>query len=903
MKVKHMHAYASSRRSRLASALGCAVLGAVLAGCPPPAESGDSGVDAGCAGTIGCECVAGACSTGECLAGACVDCRRGAAACTCRSNGTCDANLRCATSGLCESCPAGQRGCACDTGDACGTGLVCSSNVCVDNTCVDGTAACPCRGTDPKCDAAMYCDGMTLCQACSSDVVGCACAAGGTCTGGLVCDSSTTLCRVPLTCAQLATAGTCLPNQACTEGVGADAQCTPNTCAPQYKWTGVSCVACASLDCQNEPSCTADGGLATTCAAQNRTCVQMGQLDACGPCVSGFAANPAGACVPVPTCGSTTCAVDQYCDTTSTPTCRTLPCAAGQAKDSSGVCTACAPNPVCTGAGFSGRTWPFKAPGDVCICETLDNYYLPAGGVAAAALCDADDDGWVQEQADSPTIRGSPALRDNARCKIKIVDRVRLTDEYGISVDVLSCAEGLRVASVRLPDGGYPTVGLPLFADGGLATTDAGCASFVPLRLLETYRNDTPGNPSGIDAPAYGSASGRLLAANELNSLTKGCSTLGADYNDDKIPDVEQLQGIIATSGVRPTPEPDRQRLESFAYFMELNSAWADNGVLHIRERSRCAADFPLRYDPAVRLDGGMPVPSDLYTFTNDNPYWRSCQRNRDPLYAAVPPTGANTSETGFDFAQYSCAQLGGTCTLVPPAHPSEVAPTDPSQKLLRDIGLCRLAPTDGGFPARPLDGRWRGMNHHSQFKCVSVVLSTPTRNFEKQAAAFGNTNGLLTYNNCVAVPCATPGPGCTRPQGTGKQTQQPTIQCRAQAGQPTTGVGFAAVNYRPYWSNPNQPGTQSLPITQYQGGCVNEDNDWWTYMCPYPEFTVDAARRDIKFGRYSCYKFNPNFLWAGGTAGANLGNLTTFYWGVNRTDGGSVQSYWGPRPPPTGGL
>ena len=66
---------------------------------------------------------------------------------------------------------------------------------------------------------------------------------------------------------------------------------------------------------------------------------------------------------------------------------------------------------------------------------------------------------------------------------------------------------------------------------------------------------------------------------------------------------------------------------------------------------------------------------------------------------------------------------------------------------------------------------------------------------------------------------------------------------------------------------------------------------------------TCDAARRDINFGRYSCCKFNPNLLWAGGTAGNNLGNLTTFYWGFNRTDGGSVQSLWGTRPPPDGGL
>ena len=83
--------------------------------------------------------------------------------------------------------------------------------------------------------------------------------------------------------------------------------------------------------------------------------------------------------------------------------------------------------------------------------------------------------------------------------------------------------------------------------DGGVATSADGgssCSGLLPMRLLETARNDIPGSPSGANkAPAYGLTAGRLLEAAELNSLTKACASFTGDYNDNKLDDITEVQG------------------------------------------------------------------------------------------------------------------------------------------------------------------------------------------------------------------------------------------------------------------------------------------------------------------------------------------------------------------------
>jgi hypothetical protein len=832
-------------------------------------SGGGSGGGSACEpGAVGCACANNACPvSGECVAGTCVACQRGALGCVCRANSTCEMGLRC-SSGTCETCPVGQTGCACN-GTTCSAGLTCSNGTCVPDTCVAGTPGCPCNSGSPVCNANAYCDMTGRCQMCSPDVRGCACNSQSNCLGGLVCNMATMQCRDAVTCAQLKAgadggAPACAANQLCTEQAGQDAVCVAGMCEPNFKFdsSNNTCVACMSTNCINEPTCSIDGGIGGTCEAQNRVCVEAGQVAACGACKAGFSQNGAGMCMPVPRCGSTTCQLNEFCDiSTGVPRCTVLPCPPGQAKDTpspTAACTQCTSPATCSGVGYSGRYWPFRTTANQrCICETLDGYFEPGTASSAATPCDADNDGWVNALADGTDITGDPSLQANARCTIRRVDRVKLVEETGLTAEVHSCTTSfnLFVPRERLVDGGL----VPL-DDGGFPPLPAGNASacpsnaILPLRLLESPRNDTPGQPMGTRVPRYGDG-GRVLEARELNALTKGCVSLTGDFNDNTIDDLTELQPL-------GTPADDQERLRSFAYFIELYTAYFEPGpsgfgALVIQERSRCDSRFPLRYDPtATELpDGGF---SDGFSALIDggSRYWRSCERRRDPGYSE------GIRAPGFDFAQWTCPnQPTGTCPGRQFPSASQVAPTDPATTFFRDFGRCAL----GG--QLPFDRRWRGFGHHSQFKCVNVTTSNPGGVNVAPGAFDAGVIDALVFNECRAVPCTAGDASCRTLPGAGAQTASPLLRCVARTDPPTSSVGFAAVGYRPY-------GNASLGYSRsaYAGGCVTEDTEsaiagsYQSYLCPFPELSREKARSDAAFGRHSCYRRPANFLWSGPT-------------------------------------
>ncbi|MBL8950293.1 MAG: hypothetical protein JNK82_05930 [Myxococcaceae bacterium] len=789
-------------------------------------------IDGGCtSGTVGCSCAAGnTCTTGECVSGTCTDCRRGDEACSCRSNGTCNASLSC-TSGVCTACVAGKSGCPCAAGSSCEVGLTCSNGTCTSSACTAGAQSCPCRTTAPACDGDAYCDTAAVCRACSADVAGCACGAGNACSGGLTCDSVLLKCRQPTTCLDLLNAGTCKTHQQCNEAPGVDAVCVASTCTPEWKWDArtSTCVACASPGCAAEPTCAA-GSFGDTCTGQNRECVPNGMVPYCGPCKQGFVDN-GGTCIPSATCGTMTCSATQYCDRV-TMTCLTSPCPPGQAKASSGACMSCGTK-TCTAPGETGHIWPFMNLGGQCICETVPGWFQPGGGTGAPFMCDEDGDGWVNEDAASSV---DPQVLANARCDIESVDTVLLTDELGAALPLKSCdVEGL----------------VPL---------DAGACTLLPLRLLETQRNDRPSQLAvdPIHAPLYGSSggaldggTGRALEAREINSLTKACVQEIADFNDNGTADVAE----VSPMGTGAPRAKDRDRLEQLAYFVELYTSYyvpgAPYGSLVIRELSRCADDFPLHYQSGAEpYDGGAST------------YWRSCSRNRDPSFNAARP--------GYDLAKFDCAGAG-TCPYVPPPAPSLVAPLDPGVGLFRDFGTCETAAVGSG---QAFDGRWRGMMHHSQFKCVSVKTNPSGNGYDVDAGSVGS-GGDLVMNECVARPCNTLAGACRSKPSTGPQTERPAIDCHPVVPATSGRFGMAAVRYRPYGNFAN-----GYLSSSYQGGCVNEEVEmpalppmlptYDTYVCPWPEYlnvfhSFDGglkARSDQSYGRYSCFGDLPNFLW-----------------------------------------
>jgi len=249
---------------------------------------------------------------------------------------------------------------------------------------------------------------------------------------------------------------------------------------------------------------------------------------------------------------------------------------------------------------------------------------------------------------------------------------------------------------------------------------------------------------------------------------------------------------------------------------VELHRSWyeppASNesyGRYVIAERSRCDSDFPLGY-----LDGGD--------------YWRNCGRKRDVGFN--DPNG--TPLIGFDFARWSCLSATRGCETPPP-------PTTPSgDATVAPHGLCEVA-----LP--PTDDVWRGMSHHSQFKCV--VVGDPANATEQLSrrpltALYDGVDDSKRdqFNAChVACPagdlsCTTDcsGSSCTTsaaaPSGGSGNPWQPKVACQAVSGTSihTGDVGFVALRQVTVAAGD--------PVPAYQRGCINEwQESLYKMLCP----------------------------------------------------------------------
>ncbi len=758
------------------------------------AGQGGAGGSAGQAGSGGSPCPPGqldcpcgpgdTCDSGTCIGGECKACPTGDLGCACFGDGSCSQGNSC-EAGLCVACIPGVQGCPCGAGDTCGTDLQCKANLCIPSTCTDGIQGCPCL-------------------------------LGGDCEGNLVCQSG--LCRAAITCAELVAGGLCGPEQLCNEPAGGtDALCVDGQCKPGFLWNPISskCIACASPDCAAEPSCdpASPQSIAADCAAKTRECTQAGELAFCGPCLPGNS-DVGGVCYPLPSCGGILCASGEYCDNLGpSPICKALPCAEGQIQDTQGACIAC--NHPCEGEGLTGRPWPFASLADECLCETKPGYFLLSGGASVATACDADNDGWVRKESQDAI---DPQVIQNSRCTVLQIDRVELIDQYGVSMEVGSCEQGL----IKQPD-------------------STSCPDRKPLRLLESVLVDVPGSiDQSTSTPIYangGKAGGRFLQARELNALTKACVSLNGDYNDNQVADITENQPLDPGAN-------DQKRLSAFSFFIELYSAHyqpsasgQSPGKLILRERSRCGDEFPLRYDPSVTDPTASP-PADAWTDNaSGQTYWRNCYVGRDPSY------DAGKVQPGFDFAQWSCDGLSGSCPVPPPVHPTiNASNIDPKQTLLRDHGLCELANQP------PKDNLWRGMSHHSQFKCVNVTSQPPSKPYDRSLSSFSGASASFVLNACEARSCSAPPCEESREIFPGSGAFEPVIDCTAQASATAGVVGFAAVRY----------GTSGA----YAGGCIDEDSTWGSFLCPFPQYTMTKAEADQSFGRFSCYGDPINFLW-----------------------------------------
>ncbi len=874
-------------------------------------------------GTLGCPCQEGdKCSEGQCMAGECVDCQRGALACVCFDNATCDPGGRCNGLGVCEECPYGSTNCPCGSEGLCDDGLLCQSDVCAPDPCPAGTDGCPCLA-DKLCEGDLRCFGNGQCAPCTNDIVDCPCVE-GQCTNNLVCDAESDACRAAVTCQELG----CVLHQSCEEKAGQDATCL-QSCDEGFVWSNEGtcdpvilpnctpgkpgslaaeceakhreCVAsestaqcgdclggyideagsladcrpvatCESLDCaiQNRicidetpmadgacgnclsgfredpletgtcvplppPNCQPDelSSILVQCNTANRLCIELVDNAQCGDCLEGYAPNEFGECIPSATCEELGCAVKNLTCLGSAPfefcggcidgmlpsatqanvcapprTCQetTCPadmfciqknpqdhaeCFADPCQDQNeawsdmdgGKCVACGVDCNDADLGETGRIWPYTLAGSkVCICETEPGYFwddAPRAGVP----CDADADGWVRSSARSSIASSDISLRENARCRLNTIDRFALRNEYQQELEILLCMEA-------------PT----------LRRLDQGaCLDKRILPLYESVRNDKQAEMDSAletDVPAYSQGGqGRRLLASEVNGLTKACTEKG-DYNHNDISDISEWHGM-------PQNEltVEEYILANFSYYVELDTGWwqanlaPGTGRYVIQERNRCANDFPLTY-----LDG-------------DGPYWRQCTRSRDVAYN--PADGPNGPEFGLDFARWSCDAASGGCPIPPPPTDSLPLPGPPPAHGLCEVSLP-LEDSECGWADAPwpcVNGSvWRGMSHHSQFRCVKVAEESSTVDPVLPPSVFA---GEYRFNKC-RIPCPMDDPTCvgecvggsclntSRSPMTYPNPFAPVIVCEAQLSPQPPAVGWALAAYQA-----NQ--------ASYVRGCINE--------------------------------------------------------------------------------
>ncbi len=761
---------AMEARARGGTRIATAWLTLLLGACSAPSAAGT------CESASDCAATSGVCADGQCRACASDDeCAPYGAGATCQEGAcaSCTGDAGC-------GCDPGQVGCACRvTGSPCGLGLACVDGMCAE--CPEGSGGCACRTSGDACDAGLACRDRA-CAACDLGTEGCDCDAGETCGAGLFC-ATDGHCRAPASCDDLRGAGLCPEGRSCALIAGAPT-CL-DTCEAGYQLDGGECVLCGP-----------DGCVATTCAdldcaSVHRTCAVPDGTPACGDCEAGYAVDTEMHCVDERLCGGSVCPDGQMPmhESDGSCTCIDTPCATGEARNAEGVCVTC--SITCGGVeGETGDIHPL-ASGLACMCETRDGYFVPPGEDGRARRCDDDGDGWIGATALAAEQSPDVAIASNARCTLRRAARVDLVNEYGQTLELRPCADGLLADRAGA---------------GPALCNDFG--SLEPIVLVEPDRNDRQDELAAeavgplATAPAYGT--GRTFRANELNALTRACSDEHADYDADGRADIAETQ-VVPSAAL-----DNASRLDALSFFTELHTATfvegAGDGTLVITERMRCAACFPLGYGT---LDGGST-------------YWRGCHRQRDARF------GRPTQPPGLDFAAFSCDAPSGTCEVPIPStgRPRTECPGG---------GACHeTAPFhDACEPVSDWGTEWRGMHHATQFRCVLVddASSSP---YAEPVAAIG-AGGHLAFQRCSldttgGISCA---PSATTGVGWAAVRFTPSVEI--PAGDLITDTA---------------PVTEVFGCLD-EARASFDGTSWSSALCPAPDDPAITLTRD--FGRLDC--------------------------------------------------
>ncbi len=904
-------------------------------------------------GQDGCECRPEgddpACDEGlTCMENLCVseDCQPGQDGCPCDEEDACEEGFACTEDGMCTECTPEYEGCPCDEEGECENDLVCDEDeeTCREaQTCEDlgcGTNQL-CQDEEAGIDALCLeecaegfvfnfetgqCDEALVPPNCQADAEGSILGECGLQNRTCVEDGDSAAC------------GACLPNfleeagqcRAVVTCADLDCDVQNRDCTPQTELTDAVCAGCSVGFEENDGVCEripqvncqpgAELSILTECSDQNRLCVEDENGAACGDCLADHAEDPeTQECVrrlcedlncgdlgrecagdPLAECGE--CQEGLLPSDPNNPLsqcrdprgCLDLDCPEGKlCVERDGQDAVCADWPCvdingdeifeqafradtntcvecglrCEGEGLTGAIWPYTlVNSNRCICATEDGYYFDVSGAFTALACDADDDGWIRSSARDIIESGDPTLEDNARCDLRTIDRFTLENEYQQRMDVMICDEGYVDATACQDNDDCGEL--------GRCNLNGTCECVIPssLDLYESVRNDEQtelDEANILDVPVYSDEQdrGRQLKAGELNPLTRACITAGGDYNNNGVSDISEWQGL-EPGGV----DADTIRFMNFAYFVELHDGFfedinnAEEDRYVIREKSRCDASFPVQYDAQLDADN-----------------WQNCTRNRDADYDA---TGENAL-INYDFAAFNCEQDAETCPLVPPL----VDITPDGEVPLH--GLC-----DEGITLPPADGVWRGMNHHSQFKCIQVVDTAPEdrdalfphqRTLDELTNSLGDGNLQLTR---CGVACPDGDASCAEDCVDGQcntstinnltNPNLPIIECTAtmRDGVDEDEVGFAAVRYI------DSPGL-------YERGCIDEftpsvseaEREPWRNLCPGYAINPAGVVGDGNPGNFGLLICGCGFNYGGPNCDQGCSSDMLHYGGENEGD------------------
>ncbi|MEO1173022.1 MAG: hypothetical protein AAFX94_13375, partial [Myxococcota bacterium] len=425
----------------------------------------------------------------------------------------------------------------------------------------------------------------------------------------------------------------------------------------------------------------------------------------------------------------------------------------------SGQCVACG---ACDGANQTGELYPITSTSGACLCVPSEGFFIDKSSLSQSTACDADEDGWTRVTARNSIEDADCAIRANARCDVRTIDRlVFYSDESGES------------AEVALADYRYAS----RFTQGDV------------LSLYESDVNDdlslrgTDGDFETIE-PYYtgagdiGPSATAALSARDLNSLTKACAPSAAgdsvDYNANGIADINEWHGMLPNGTGAEAAVEDFTQL---AYFIELMEGWYEqpvsgelHGSYHFREKSRPSSSGSAQ---------GLPFRPSYDDSAGD--FGDECYRKEDRRFAAGQAVTA-TPNIGMDFSRVIADQPG----------------------FVYD------------FP--------QFFGHSSQFKCVSVFNGAENRSESEkrqapQQVAAADAGSVYELTECLRPPGSNALP--LGPDFALNNPSSPPFQCSGQSAADGL-VAFATVVYRTDGEGSGQPGE----LVGSPGGCMDECAD-----------------------------------------------------------------------------